>query len=384
MDHELPTTDQPAAADTTAPAAPEAPSKGFNDLNREERRAFLDTGKAPAKATDKASDDKTADSSTAPAEGKKAAETAASPSAPASETGKPTTDKKARNSEENRVNELLEDRRRERDRADRLQTEHDELKKRLAALESGKKTDAKSDSSTTADPSEPKWKKYRQGAPDINDFDDPNDWAAAMTAHVTEQISREVVQSTLSERDKQQGEQATLHREMAQVVNTAANRLESDEKAHPDLIQKVNPRLRDLLPMRLLPEGEQGNVDHFIKDCIVFDGDHPLQLHAFYSTEEGWAEWQAMRGMGRREIERMITRRDLSFGQSPGSTGGAAPAAPAKTFTKAPPPPDKSGPKSTSAVDGAESAVKGGDFSSFQRTMDERDPGGGRRWGRRG
>lgn len=371
--------------DTTT--APDAPSKGFHELSKDERREFLETGKAPGA---KASDGKTADSSTAPADGKKAAGTAAK-DAPASEPGKPDASKKARNSEENRVNELLEDRKRERDRADRLQRDHDELKKRLDALEHSKpKADGTTDSSTTADPSEPKWKKYRamKDAPKIADFDDPDDWGAAMSVFVAEQVAKEQAVSVVAERDRVSSEEAAVHQEMQRVIETAATRLEADEQAHPDLKAKVDPGLKSLLPTRMLPEGTPPTAANFAKDCIVFESDYPLQLHAFYSTPDGQAEWAQMMRLDRRGIERTIARRDLSF-SAPATSGEAATAntqkAVSKTFTKTPPPPDKNGPKGNVVDDNAEAAVKTGDFGAFQRELDERDPGTRRRYGiRRG
>lgn len=371
------------ATETTT--APEAPTKGFHELSKEERREFLETGKAPG--AKKASDGKTADSSTAPADGKKAAETAAN-DAPASEPGKPDASKKARNSEENRINELLEDRRRERDRADRLQRDHDALIKRLDALESKPKADGKTDSSTAADPSEPKWKKYRamKDAPKIADFEDPDDWGAAMSVFIAEQVAKEQAVSVVQERDRVSSEEAAVHQEMHRVLETAATRLEADEKAHPDLKTKVDPGLKSLLPTRMLPEGQPPNAANFAKDCIVFESDYPLQLHAFYSTPEGQAEWSQLMQMDRRGIERTIARRDLSFAAPAASGEPATEKTPAaKTFTKAPPPPDKQGPKGHVVDDGAEAAVKTGDFGAFQRELDERDPGTRRRYGiRRG
>ena len=381
--------EQPATesiAPASEPVAVEQPAKAMHEMSREERREFLQgTDTKAAKAT--TSDGKTADSSTAPAEGKKAVETATSKVEPASEPGAPAKDKKARNSEENRVNELLEDRRRERERADRLQRDHDTLTERLKALESGKKPDAKTDSSTAAKPSTSKIDPTRLGAdgmPDIDKYaeNELSKFFADLVTYGREQANADI-ETRFGEREQLTAQQSELHREMERVVNVASERLGSDEKAHPDLIEKVNPKLRDLVPMRLLPEGTQPNADHFIKDCMVFDADHPLQLHAFYSTDEGWAEWAAMRNMDRRGIERTIARRDLSFGSSSQSQPAAESKTVAKTRSTAPPPPERGGPKSATTADAADQAVKAGDFNALIAELDEREGTVTRRYGRR-
>lgn len=367
----------PPIADVQAP-----PEKGMHEMSREERREFLESGKAPTKA--KEADGTTSDSSTDPAKGQKAAETAAKDSKPASETGDPAKTPKARNNEENRVAELLEERRRDR-------RENDELRRRLEALEKGTapKSDAKADSSTAAATSatskiDPK-RLGADGVPDIDKYAENElpQFFKDLVTYGREQANADFT-NHLSEREKAHLEQAENHREMDRVVNQAADRMEADEKAHPGIREKVHRGLLELVPMRMLSDDERktANRDHFMKDCIVFESDHPWQLSAFYSTDEGWAEWQSMRQMDRRGIERTIARRDLLLGQS--TTGATADAkAPAKTFTKAPAPPDKGGAKSTGEADAAAAAVKAGDFSAFQAELDEREPETARRFGRR-
>jgi hypothetical protein len=360
--------------DTTAPAGEAAtpidpPSAGLHELSKTDRDAFYATGKVPD-ASDAASD-----SSTDPAQGQKAAETAASDRAPASEPGKPAKDKKARNSEENRVNELLEDRKRDRERADREARRADALERELAELRKPK-SDARADSSPAADPSAPGWKKYRdmKGAPKIGDFEGPDaleDFIEAKSFFIAQQIAREEATGVVTERESQQQELAVAEREMETVVTQAADRLQAEETAHPELRAKVDPRLRQIVPARMLPEGQAVGPHHYAKDQITFESEHPLQLSAFYSSEEGLAEWQALMRMSPKQIERTILARDLSLRTSPRADG--KPAAAAKTFTKAPPPPEHSGKKPAQVGDPAEAAVKKGDFRGFMKAMDERE-----------
>lgn len=370
------------ADSTEAPAEAEGPSHGVGEMSKDERREWLATGKMPDR--DKKASDAPADSSTAPAKDQKAAEIAAKGKKAASEPAAPAKDKpKARNAEENRVAELLEDRRRERERADLALRRATELETRLAALEKSK-TDGKEDSSTKADATgkaKASFKDLReQGAPDINDFDDPNEWAAAVIEFAHNRTAQE-----LTTREQQAAEAARFSQEVDQVITMAVGRLEKEEQAFPHLKEQVDPGFRKVVPARLLPKGEQLGPHHVAKDFIAFEMDHPLQLSAFYSTPEGQAEWsQIMQMRSARDIERTIARRDLSFGlpksQGEGTGEGKKPAP--KTFTKTPPPPAQVGPKGAAAADKAESAVKSGDFETFRAELDARE-GVQRQYGRR-
>ena len=377
MEHET-TTDTTTTTESTAPAgeatrAIDPPSAGLHEMSKADRDSFYSTGKLPDTTTTDTKD-AAADSSTA-TPGEQAAEIAAKDKAPASETGKPAKDKKARNAEDNRVTELLTDRQRERQRADRAERELDSMRQRLEALEKPKADGKKPDSSTAADPSEPEHKKYlaMPGAPKADQFDgDLDGYVAAMGAFIAKQIAREEATGVITERETQQAEYAAAEREMETVITQAATRLQAEEQAFPQLKEKVHPRLKAITPARLLSEGQAIGPHHYAKDQMSFESEHPLQLHAFYSSDEGLAEWQSMMRMGPKQIERTILARDLSFRTS--SQGDGKPAAvAAKTFTKAPPPPENPGKKPASVGDPAEKAVQKGDFAEFMRAMDERE-----------
>ena len=369
--------EQPATT-TVEAVTPEAPSVGLHEMTRPERDQFLRDGKAPTREP-KVSDD-AADPSTAPAEGKKAAETAATKDAPASETGKPGKDKKARNSEENRVSELLEDRKRERERADRLDREARDLRTRLDALERGSKTDGKPDSSTKDQPSEPKWKQTAadKAFPKISDFESPDEWAAAVTEYTRAQI-----ESGLSAKERESAEVMQTR----QVAERAFTKGAAEVEADPTILDRIHPELEALPGSRAVrAAGGTPNINHHIKDQVLLESERPLGLLAFYSTPEGQREWHAMRQMDERGIVRTIVAREHQLGASvtPGEAtakGEKKPAA--KTFTKAPNPPEKEGPKGAQATDGAKAAVETGDFAEFERKMDAQGDGLTRRFGRR-
>lgn len=368
------TVETPAATEVVTS---EAPAQGLHEMSKADRDAFLRDGKVPAteKKADKGSDDK-ADSSTAPAEGEKAAETAASKVKPASEPGAPAKDKKARNSEENRVNELLEERKRDRELGSRLQRDNDDLRKRLDALER-QKSDGTKASSTDGKPDEPKWKAVAAAKefPKIEDFDSPNEWAAAVHLH-----TQQTIESALSAKETAATEQS----EHRQVLDQAYAKGASEIEADPTVLDRIDPGLENLKASRHLP-ADQRNKATDTKDFILYDMDKPLGLMAFYSTDEGRQEWAKMMSMDGRGIQRTIIARELSFGSVP--QGDAAKAtekkAVVKNFTKAPTPPEKEGPKGALSTDGAKSAVESGDFAAFQAEMDAKGDGMSRRYGRR-
>lgn len=367
--------DTPAA--TVEPtAAPEAPSAGFHELNKSDRAAFLRDGKLPKK--DPVSDD-AADSSPAPAEGQKAAETAAKDVKAASEPAAPAKDKKARNSEENRVQELLTERQRERERADRAERRQFELEQRLNALERGSKADGKTDSSTKSQPDEPKWKQIAAAKefPKIEDFDSPNEWAAAVHLH-----TQQTIESTLSQREQQ----STEMQQVRAVAEKSFTHGLSEIEADPTLMDRIDPGLENLPGARAVKAaGHEPNVNHYIKDTILFETERPVGLMAFYSTPEGKQEWAAMRGMTETARLRTILAREIRLGTTApqGDATKAEKKAVVKTFTKAPAPTEKEGPKGAVASDGADSAVKTGDYAALERELDARGDGLSRRWGRR-
>lgn len=367
---------EPTTIETpAATAVVEAPSVGLHDMTRAERDAYLREGKMPTRETKPVldgGDAADADSSAAPAKGEKAAEIAAKDTKAASEPAAPAKDKKARNSEANRVQELLEDRKRS-DR--RVQ----ELEARLAGIERSK-ADGKKDSSTTDQPSEPTWKKTAadKAFPKINDFESPDEWAAAVTEYTRAQI-----ESGLSAKDQQSAEA----NEVRQVAERAFAKGAAEVEADPTVLDRIHPNLESMPGARAVrAQGGEPNADHVMKDMILLEMDKPLGLMAFYSTPEGWQEWVQMRGMDERGMLRTIIAREHHLGTTvaPGEAAVAGEKKPAaKTFTKTPNPPEKEGPKGERVVDGAKAAVETGDFAAFEKTMDERGDGLGRRFGRR-
>lgn len=382
MSTENPAVTAPALGDSPEPATQGEPSVGFHELNSSERATFLKEGKLPTREKPAGSDGKTADSSTAPAEGQKAAETAATDKPAASEPAAPAKDKKdkPKDASELRFDELLTHRRRAEDRAERAEKLLSQTMARLEALEAAKsQPDGKgAESSSATDPSAKK-----KGMPKLKDFEGEDGlerWEAAM-----EDYRRQTIMDALSERESQYQSVAAQHAEYQRAEEQAVSRLMADEKAHPELEGKVHPDFIALRPTRLMGEKDGPPGPHnYAKDYITFECEHPKQLCAFYSDPANRAAWDALMQMDARGIERAIARQDVLF-DLPSSPAATGPKPVPKTHTKAPEPTIQTGPKNAGVHDVADTAVNGGDFKGFMREMDEREGVSGRRYGiRRG
>ncbi len=374
----------------TTPAAIAKPTVGLHELSKAERSEFLKSGKTPDRKAEQPTSDVDAASSPAPS-GDQSASTDAEVKA-ASETAKPSQ-KGKKPSTDDRWNELLEDRGRQRERADTNEKIIGKLEQRLAALETSAKQGAKPDSPAAADPSkDPRAYAKMEGYPKLNDFDgDVDEWGAAVTAFVAEQVTKRHLDAALSERDARTQQERTQAQELDRVIDRAAARLESEKTANPELATKVHPGFHKLQPARFLPD-DQITPSNLIKDFVMFDAEHPLSLSVFFSTEEGQAEFRRLAtsvlqgGMTLREMDRALALRDASFSSAP---GGAKPTgtvkagdAPRKSFSKAPEPPAQVR-KEAGGGDAVERQVTSGNLSGFIQEMDAREGTQTRRFGRR-
>lgn len=345
-------------ADTGGAKTLDPPAVSINEMSKPERETFLKDGTVPSKKPDAAA----ASSPAAP--DAQAAETAALPE-PASEPGKPT--KKARNSEERRVEELLTERQRERQRADRAERDADDLRKRLDALEQAK-PDATRDPSTPPahESAKDRYKRLAKhpDAPKAADFEDLDEYAAVMAGFVNDQVGQERIDAALSKRDATQGQQAQQMRDLEAVATKSADRIDAERAKDPSLVEKIHQGFRDLPPARLLPSGTAAGPHHFAKDVIMFESEHPLALSAFYSgSEAGMAEWQRLMSLSAGEIQREIAYRDVSFRST------SAPVA--KPFTNTPAPPPSLGHKPGAVVDKAKAAE--GNFAEMLAHLDAQE-----------
>jgi hypothetical protein len=194
--------------------------------------------------------------------------------------------------------------------------------------------------------------------------------------------TQQTIESTLSQREQQ----STEMQQVRAVAEKSFTHGLSEIEADPTLMDRIDPGLENLPGARAVKAaGQEPNVNHYIKDTILFETERPVGLMAFYSTPEGKQEWAAMRGMTETARLRTILAREIRLGTTApqGDATKGEKKAVVKTFTKAPAPTEKEGPKGAVATDGADSAVKTGDYAALERELDARGDGLSRRWGRR-
>jgi len=354
--------DTAAEAQVERPSAPAAPAKGFHELTKTERKDFLATGKIKGPKVDP--DATPADSSPAPS-GEQTDEIASKIEA-ASEPAKP--EKKPKKPVDTRYEEILADRHRERDRADRAERELDRLR-----ADAKPKADALTDSSPAAKPSETaeqRWKRIAKlpNAPRAETFQgDMDEYTAAMAEFVASTVSEEKFEQMFAER----ATQSRAEQEFAQTAEAAIGRAEArataDKAAHPDIVARISESFKATPAARFLPP-DQVRPHHIAKDLITFECEHPLQLAAFYSSEEGLAE---LKGMTSAEaMRRAIYVRDASYGKPSHSSQVKQP--PSKPFTTAPEPSSKVEAR-PSVSDPLSKEQPPGSFRDFMRLMDDKE-----------
>lgn len=341
----------------------DGPSKPFHELGRTERKAFLTKGDNPKP---KEQDDD-ADPSPAPS-GEQAVATGDVKHAADSEPAKP--EKKVKKPVDPRYEEILADRHRERETADRERKRADSLERRLAELEKPK-PDALKDSSPSADATEPGWKKYLKmpGAPKAADFaGDLDEYSAAMSVFVAEQVAKETFEGQFSEKAKASEAEAASVKAIESAITQSETRINAEKAADPKIAERIHEKFKALTPARFIPDGQPVGPHHFAKDLIMFESEHPLNLSAFYSTDEGIAEFQQLMTLDAEAIRRAIAYRDVSFRGKSSPVKGSP-----KPFTKTPDPSPKVEKRSGAVTNGAEAAVNSGDFRAFMREMDAQE-----------
>ncbi len=358
--------------------SPSVPQEGkfvpLQEMSSEQVSQFMKDGKMidkPAEKTPAATPETsaaTADSATAePAA--QVASTDASTEA-ASEPAKP--EKKAKGKSLTERNEHL---RAEIEENTRLLNLREEQRRKLDARDSApvEKPAAQPTDSAPADAGDLKKEiariKALPGAPKWQAYEDMDDYTAAMALFVTEQLSKSTFERMFSEKS----ELANREAETQAQVRELDGKLDAQYKAHPDLVEKIDPQFLNVVPSRHLPPNVEPKAHHFAKDLILFECENTLQLGAFYSTPEGQAEWQKMMRMNPAQITRTLAIRDHSFGadSQDAATDDEAPA-PSVHVSKAPPPSPVAGRKTAAPSDPLQTAIKSGDFRTFEKLENER------------
>lgn len=247
-----------------------------------------------------------------------------------------------------------------------------ELRKQLDATEPKPKADATPDSSpTTADqPTEAEYKRYRSmpGAPKASEFEDLDDYAAAMGYFISSHVAKENFGKLFDERTQQSDAQFEQERRFESLATSAADLMDAERAADPEIINRIDPRWKALPPMSALPPGQAPTPAQFVKDRAVFHSRNPLKVSEALTREDS-AELKRLVRLSPDQIIREIAYLDASF---PASQDEAEGSAPSPHVSKAPAPSQTLGRKAAAAVDPLKKAIAENDYLSFERIENER------------
>jgi hypothetical protein len=232
------------------------------------------------------------------------------------------------------------------------------------------KTDARPASSPAADLTKAEYTRYREmpDAPKIGDFQEIEDYTAAMALF----IGRHEADATFDRKFSEISKQATDHQERLRDVNARVIKADAAYKAYlektPDAETKINPHLVEIIPASLLPDPREAKPHNVLAD-FVMDSGCPGQLHEYFSTPEGTKHWQSLLQTAHRnpravafDIGKLAARFD------------AVPVAPSpKTISTAPEPVETLGKRPAAPTDDAQASLAAGDFEGYSRAMNARD-----------
>lgn len=320
-----------AAVDTTAIPSAVDQAVASNDVS-----AFREARRAERIGTPLAS--KPAEIDTAPP-----AEQAASTEVPvaASEAAKP------RKTAEDRIPELLADRAKERDRAERAERELAEVRRQQTQPSDAR---PKADSSpAAADAPFPTYDAYSATHPDAS-------YEEYLDARADYRADQRVAARDAEREQRTQREQAT--RSIQERDAKARERFEAATAADPEFWDKLSPAVRSLRPLDTLRAGEQPTASHALATEIMESPVGPLLMQHFTAHPEDLAR---MATLHPRELLKEVGKLEARLAeQKPADT--PAP----KTVTDAPPPPTQLGRKPGSPANPVDAAVVSGDVRAFR------------------
>ena len=289
-------------------------------------------------------------------------------SSPNSELGKP--EKRKGKGLDARAQELLADRARERERAERAERTADDYRQRLEALEKPKQ-DARQDSSPAVDqPTDADYKRYRAmpGAPKASEFEDLDDYAAAMGYFIANHVAKDSFGRLFDERTQQSEAQYEQERRFESMAHGAADLMDAEKASDPEIIDRIDPRWKALPALTMLPPGQAPTPAQFIKDRAIFHSRHPLKVSEALTREDS-AELRRLARLSPDLIIREVAYLDASFSGSHDEVGGSMPSV---HVSRAPAPSQTLGRKAAGAVDPLKKAIAENDYLSFERIENER------------
>lgn len=233
---------------------------------------------------------------------------------------------------------------------------------------------------------EPAWKRYRNhpDAPKIKDFEDLDDWGAAMSAFSGEHIAKEQFQILYDQRSREERASMSAESRFVEQLREADTRVTAELQADPEILERIDDRWKALNPSDRLAAGETASWAHFIKDHVTFHCQHTLKLSEWLASRESQsAELRRLVKLGvdrgPQAVIRELVIKDASFDQESETTQDPAGARPHPRVSKAPAPAPTLGKKAAAGVDPLKKAIDENDFDTFNELESKREMAGRRR-----
>ncbi len=368
-----------AANDTTNTPAPGSLPAHLSpqEMTHEQLKDWEATGNAPAR--DAADDDTPADQ---PAEAAaatpvdRAASTDANTSA-ASETAKPHKQKapgqklsaKERAAQIDAENAGLQEKLKLRKA----------LREELAGLDVKPKQDEKPkrDPSTAAeaiDAKEPEWKKYRAmpDAPKAKDYQDLEDFSAAMGHFIATKIAKEQFDGMFDARTAEERKAMERDGEFSALVDETEARVTAELQSDPEILNRIPDRWKALNPSDRRMPGEELTPAHFVKDRVTFHSKNTLKLSEKLCADD-FTELNRIARLSPDKIIYELAVMDASFNSADGDDDTTDETPRSNRVSKAPAPPSTLGRKPASGVDPLKAAIKDNDYLAFEREENARE-----------
>lgn len=219
---------------------------------------------------------------------------------------------------------------------------------------------------------DPAWKKYRAmpDAPQSKDFEDLDDYAAAMGVFIADKRADERFDAKWSEREQQSGAQADFQRELETQTTDAFARAKDEITADPEIVSRIDSRWIAVATKH--PDDPSCTPIEFIKANVALHAKRPLNVAAHFNTPEGMKELTALTQMSQGRIVRELAYIDARFVSDATTQDEAADERPSRV-SKAPAPAPTLGKKPAAGRDPLKTALEEQDFDKFNELESERE-----------
>ena len=346
----------PVASSATEPADPEPSTPSLDSLSPSEMQHWRMTGDLPER--------KPADQPAASAPAKPAAQAEGTPSSnpPASEPGK------GHKNADTRVQELLADRARERERAEKAERRLAEFEGRTPTRDTTTPADsspARTTAPTATDDPEPKLADY-EANPQKYGGDPYTAWLDARSRWAYRQEHQRTQAAEQQRAEERQSEEAETTRRTA-----FRDRIQEATKADPQFLDSLSDPVKALKPIRdARKEGEQLSPRNAVAEELLDSPVAPQLMRHWTDHPEDLEKLAGAKSPRELLIE---FGRQTALVEGADARAGAPAKPPTKTVTSAPAPAHTLGARPAAPVDEAEAALERGDVEAYFRAQNARE-----------